>query len=133
MHEPETVAFIPAWNAKKLAQWARALASGVTGLQLVRHGQGQSHFMLVRSTDDFYEGIVLGQLPQRQMIFGKDDNGEPALKPVPEKKKSPQRRSIDLSDGELDQVLARWARDESAFDLPFITAVHLRDGNEQRK
>ena len=131
MHTPETVALIPDWNARKLAQFQRATAE-FPNLQLVRHGQGQSHFMLVHSTEDFYEGVVIGQLPQVQLqLVGPP--GRQEKKHVPEKKKDPSRRSIDLSDEQIDQVLERWAGGDTALDLPFVECVWDRQGQEQRK
>jgi hypothetical protein len=131
MHSPETISLIPTWNDRKLAQFERA--AGLMGnLQLIRHGQGQSSFMLVHSSDDFYEGIVIGQLPQEQFhLTGPATKRERVQ--VAEKKKHPKRRSIDLSDEQIDLVLERWAEGDTALDLPFVDRVWCKDGKEHRK
>ena len=46
----------------KISQWER-FSTVQAGLQLVRNGRGRSTFMLVKSTDAFYEGVLIGQLP----------------------------------------------------------------------
>lgn len=138
MLSPETQALIPAWNARKQAQWER-IASAMPGLQLVTSGEKGSTYMLVCSqtrgpdldhdgAPGFYEGVVIGRLPQLVYEFKRGRAGQQIKVEVPEHEKPIQKRAVDLSDDELDQVIAGWKAGKSALELPFVLAVWGRDG-----
>jgi len=116
MFDADTKATIPGWNARKLEQWER-ISSTQPGLQLVRHGEGLSTFTLVCSRDGFYDTVIIGQLPSIQMhrVREKADGGiVRALRPVVDRLKSPDKRTIDLSDVQIDAILAQWAKGKRA-------------------
>lgn len=141
MLSDEVAAEIEDWSARKFAQWERVAktvdpAAAGAHLQLARHGQEKSTFMLVFSSDDFYEAVVFGQLPQvhkvpknpKRPVTRQSDWREAA-----EHEKPRAKRRIDLSDGEIDQVLAKWRGGVTALGLPFVTSVWRRDGEEVAK
>ena len=128
MFEPEVAAEIPEFCARKAQQKARleawAAANGFEGLQFARAGEQGTQYMVTCSTFDgqFYESAVYGQLPQRvQEAYGNPNR--PRYRSVPEDKKPLTHRRFDLTDAELDQVMARWAARQSALSLPFLTFV----------
>jgi hypothetical protein len=137
---PEHAALLPLWNRRKQAQWER-IAGAMPGLQLVTSKPRGSSFMLVCSeiapeggdTDQdgkpgFYEGIVIGRLPQVVYAHTKGRVGQIISTPLPEHLKPLKKRGVDLKDEEIDQVLACWKEGRSALDLPFVSAVWGRDG-----
>lgn len=123
MLTPDALAQLPQWKARKAAQWER-IATVLPGLQLVRYGEQQSAHMLVYSTDDLYEGVIYGRLPKQRV---KPPRGpRPAETVIVEK-------LIDLTDEQIDAVLARWQAKRSALDLEFIEAVWDRDGRRKTR
>jgi len=123
MFSPETIALIPDFKARKLAQWER-VKDKVHGLQLAQSGEAGTEFMLTCSTHDgtFYESIVFGALPQIVLEpYGSPRN--PRYRDVPEAKKPLDKRGVDLSDAQLDTILALWEKGQSAFALDFVASV----------
>jgi hypothetical protein len=121
---PETKALVPAWKARKKAQWER-VAGSIHGLQLATSGEAGTHYMLTCSfhDDSFYESIVFGQLPEVVLeAYGSPLN--PMYRDMDELKKPLDKRLIDLADDQIDQVLARWKEGQSAHDLPFLLFTH---------
>lgn len=130
MLEPATIPTLPDWKARKDTQWNR-ISGTMSGLQLIRSRQSRTQYMLVCSTDAFYEGVVIGQLPEQVIkVYGSALN--PRQRWATEDEKPPEKRGIDLSDGEIDQVLARWAKGATAATLPFVGAVWDRSGKMKR-
>jgi len=139
MFNTETIGQISAFKAKKQAQWERVAPVVVTDegkpklvgmpLQLVTFGDRGSKFMLTYSAPHFYESIIFGQLPE--VVLEAGPRG--MLVAIPESQKPLESRGIDLSDGELDAVLAAWVQRRSALTLPFITTVWGSDGKERVK
>lgn len=120
---PDALAQLPSWKARKQAQWER-VAGTLPGLQLVKYGDHQSTVMLVYSADDFYEGVIFGRLPKQ---WTKPKRGpRPAETVIVEK-------LIDLSDDQIDSILLRWMRGQSALDLDFVEAVWGRDGKPKAR
>lgn len=109
---------IPLWKARKAAQWER-IAGNLPGLQLVRYGEMGSSCMLTYSVEGFYESILIGRLPQQIK--------RPARGPRPAETVITETL-IDLTDDQIDVVLACWQQKRSAAGLPFIEAVWGRDG-----
>ena len=115
MLSDDTKAEISSWNARKLAQWELVAPKavdgkvvGLEGLQLARFGEAKSSFMLTYSTADFYESVVIGQLPQVHNV--PKNPKRPAIKasdwrPASEAEKPRTKRRIDLSDREIETVL----------------------------
>lgn len=129
MFSEETAASIPAWIARKQAQWALAVASGVAGLQLVRSGEQRTAFMMIRSTDDFYEGVIIGQLPQIETRI--DSRG--TVYEVPNAAKKRDNREIDLSDAQVQSIIDLWSENKSALTLACVSSVFLQNGSEQKR
>lgn len=120
---------IAAWKLAKATQFERALEAH-PGLTLVRYGKAGLIYMLVKSTDTFYEGVVFGQPPMRVPVVeraGRRAHTRDAL----EHEKPVEKRAVDLSDSEIDQILALWAQEKTARDLPFVSGVYGRDGKRQ--
>jgi len=119
-YSPETRAEYPEFIKRKAAQWAR-ITEAIPGLQAARTGD---QFMLTYSPHDesTYESVIFGQLPQVvQEAYGSRLN--PMYRDVANDKKSFEDKRIDLSDAELDQVVAQWKAGKSALELPFVEAV----------
>ena len=108
---------------RKTVQWGK-FSNALPHLQLIQAGD-HAQFMLVYSTEEFYEGIVIGQLPRIQ-IAGKG-------RIVPEAQRRAENQRIDLSDDQIDAVLVYWEDGKSALELPFIKSVWNREGREVRK
>lgn len=122
---------ISAFKARKTAQWER-VAGSMPGLQFVSSGERGTQFMIVRSTDDFYEGVVIGQLPHVVMeTYGPPAN--PRRRAMPNDKKPLDKRDIDLTDDQIDKVLACWRNEQSALGLPFVQAVYDLSGLPRTK
>ena len=131
MFSPEVQASIPTFKAKKQAQWER-VKDQIHGLQ---HAvTGETEFSLTCSTHDgaFYESIIYGQLPQVHLEAYGNPN-RPKYRDVPEAKKPFEKRAIDLSDAQIDLVLALWDKQQSAFALDFIAAVWGPGGKRHLK
>jgi len=135
---PEHQALTPEWKSRKDAQWER-IAGAMPGLQLVATRKKGSSYMLVCSRTQgpdldgdgapgFYEGIVIGRRPQLVYEQKKGRAGQNISIPMPEHRKPIEKRGVDLSDEEIDQVLAAWKVGRSALGLPFVSAVWGRDG-----
>lgn len=131
MLAPETAAIVDLWIARKNAQW-KEVEGTMPGLQLIRSGPLQSSFMLVCSTDDFYDGVMIGQLPQTQTEVVRRAP-KLQIRDVPERRKLIDRRSIDLSDSQISQIVAGWRNGCSALELPFVIAVWGRDGQVRQR
>lgn len=133
MFSPATAALIPDWKARKLAQWER-VKDQLSGLQLAQSGESGTEFMLTRSTHDgsFYEGLVFGQLPQ-VLLEAYGSPQRPRYRDVPEAKKPIDKRPIDLTDDQIDQVLALWDKQQSAFSLDFVVSVWGPGGKRHDK
>lgn len=128
---PDIARLIPAWKARKKAQWER-IAGAVPGLQLVVKGD-QYTLACHRDEDgdgkpEFYEAIVIGQLPKTVIERVRLPGNRFGRKPMPEHRKPLRKRAVDFTDAQIDQVLERWALSRSAFDLPFVAAAVGRDG-----
>lgn len=121
MLTPDARAQLPLWKSRKAAQWER-IAGTLPGLQLVKYGEAGSSYMLTYSRDEFYESILIGRLPQQVR--------RPARGPRPAETVITETL-IDLTDEQIDAVLARWQRKRSAVDLDFIEAVWDRDGKRR--
>jgi hypothetical protein len=132
---PDHARQLPLWKARKDAQWDR-IAGTMPGLQLVTTREGGNQYMLVchrpadeeRGVPEFYEGVVIGQLPLVVIERTRLPGGRTGRKAMAEHKKPIHKRGIDLSDEEIDQVLACWRVGRSALSLPFIAQVQGRDG-----
>lgn len=113
----DTEAFV----AKKKAQWER-ISSAQPGLQLVRYGKLKATFMLVKSVEGFYEGVVIGQVDNEKRVAAQAGRRVHYRK-AREDEKPVERRAVDLGDAQIDQVLAQWAAGQSAVSLPFVGNV----------
>ena len=133
MFSPETAALIPAHKAKKTAQWERA-KDRIPGLQLAQSGEAGTEFVITCSTHDgaFYESIVFGALPQI-VLRASGPRRNPTYRDVPDAEKPLDKRAVDLSDAQIDQVLALWEKKQSAFSLDFVTSVWGPDGKRHVK
>lgn len=117
---------IAEFKERKAAQWSR-ISDEMTGLQCVSSGAHGTQIMVVLSSETHYEGVVIGQLSHVVMeTVGSPMN--PRKRHIPDDRKPLDKREIDLSDDQLDQVVARWKAGQSARSLPFISAVFGRDG-----
>lgn len=123
MFSPEIESIIPEWKAKKDAQWAH-FQDTLHGLQLATSGDRGTHYVMVCSPHDgsFYEGVVFGQLPQVVLEeYGSRLNRR--YRDMADDKKPPDKRSIDLSDDQIAQVIECWRNRQSATSLPFIECI----------
>lgn len=122
---PQVSDVLTAWRAKKNAQWER-VNGFIPGLQLVC-ARKQTQYMLVCSRDDFYEGALIGQIPVEHVI-----NKGTALRPrkhvATEAEKPINKRGVDLTNNQIDELLAQWERGLTALSLPFVPAVWDRSG-----
>jgi hypothetical protein len=121
-------ATLSTWEAKKMAQWQR-IAGRIPGLQLVRSGEAKSSFMLVCSTESFYEAVLIGQLEQveREMLSGAS-MFNPVYRDKHNSVKAIHRQAVDLSDEEIEAVVTQWGTGNSVARLPFVTTVWGIDG-----
>lgn len=126
MLSSETVAELPNFLAETEAQWSR-FSGAIPGLQCIRSGDSGSQVMLVYSTDDLYEGVVIAQLPHVVMQRSGSPRN-PVLRPAPESKKPHDKRAIAMSDEEVAQVIEAWRSGRSALDLPHVSHVYDRSG-----
>jgi len=115
------------WRALKQAQFER-IAATQPGLQLVNYGTNQSVFMLVKSTPDFYEGLIIGQIPQRDRMTTEQIGRRTYHRKMRVDELLPERRSVDLVDTQVSEVLERWAKNQSAIGLEFVTCVFDASG-----
>jgi hypothetical protein len=133
MLSPAVQAEVPAFKAKKQAQWERVKDS-LHGLQLAVSGEVGTHFVLTCSPhdDSFYESIVFGQLPSVVLeMYGSPLN--PMYRDIEEAKKPFEAGRIDLTDDQVDAVITAWRAGQSALSLPFIAAVYGIDGQKRVK
>lgn len=162
MLTPEAAAEIPDWNARKLAQWENVrpevesfapeeivsedgevqvveapppIVHGIRGLQLARHGEGKSTFMLTMSRGNFYESILFGQLPQIHRVPKNPSASARRDRPehwreATEDEKPRDKKRIDLTDEQIDAVLAVWVKGITALTLAFVESVWRADGKE---
>lgn len=123
MFSVETTALIPAFKARKLAQWER-VKDTLAGLQLAQAGEGGCEFMLTCSPHDgqFYESVVFGALPQI-VLEPYGSPARPKYRDAPEAKKPIDKRGVDLSDDQIDTILALWGKGQSSFALDFVASV----------
>ena len=138
MFSPETVSEIPAFVERKLAQWDRIKPTVEDGklsghpLELVRTGESKTQFMLTYNSEGFYESVIVGQLPQVHKV--PVSKYKPGLFRDAKPEELPRfKQRIDLSDAEIDSVIALWAKGQSALPLAFVPSVWCRDGNEYLK
>lgn len=126
------------WNERKLGQFQRmaAIPALQPYLHLTRSGEKQTQFMVRFETPEFCESILIGQLPQMHEI-SKLKNRRPEkpedVRQATEEEKPRFKQRIDLTDDQIDAVLARWAGNESVLkppQLPFIKSVWKKDGKE---
>jgi hypothetical protein len=142
---PAVKAEVPLWIAKKLAQWERfrpvvetgqggvPIVRGLDGLQLSRHGEDKTLFTLTYAAEGFYESVTMGQLPQRHRVpksRHRETRSEADWRDATEEETPLFKRRIDLSDAQIEEVLACWTHGKTALDLPFIGSVWRRDGKE---
>lgn len=128
-----------AFNAKKGAQWERVIDAGHvtpvegTHLHLAREGEGQSKWMMTWSSEPFYEGVMFGQLPESfpiatgavRLVKGERQT---EFREATEAEKPLYYRSLDLTNDEIDAVLALWKQNCSAIELRFVDCVLKNDG-----
>lgn len=133
MFAPDTQAKIPEHVVRKLAQWEK-IKDKIPCLQMARSGEAGTEFTLICSAHDgsFYESIMFGALPQI-VLEAVGPTRAPRYRPVPENKKPIDKRAVDLSDDEIDQVLALWEKKQSAFSLDFVGSVWGPDGKRHVK
>lgn len=91
--------------------------AGIPGIQLVVTGH---QVMLVRSTDDFYEGVVVLQLPH-VVIERTGSRKNPVRRDMANANKPFEKRDIGLDNHTIDAILAAWSRDESAMTVDGVT------------
>lgn len=115
------------WRALKTAQFERASAAE-PGLQLINYGANRAIFMLVKSTPDFYEGVIIGQIPHRDRLTTEQIGRRVHYRKMRTEEAPAERRSVDLVDSQISQVLERWAKNQSALGLEFVPCVFDRDG-----
>lgn len=128
MFSPAVEAVIPDWKAKKQAQWD-AFKDAMPGLQLAVSGQKGTQYTIVCSPHDgsFYEAVVIGQLPQIVLEqYGSRLN--PRMRDMADAKKPYDKKSINLTDNQVAQIIATWKEGRSALTLPFVEAVSGADG-----
>lgn len=117
---------IEAFVARKLAQ-CRAVANRTPGLQIIVSGERRSQIMLVISTDDRYEGVVVGQLPH--VVVERTTGGKNVGRRfAPEHKKPFEARAVDLTDEQVDAIVAAWVSGRSALTVPAVTHVYDKHG-----
>jgi hypothetical protein len=117
---------LAAFRAATDAQWKR-IAATMTGLQLISAGESGSQVMLVISRADFYEGVVIAQLPH-VVIERVGSRRNPTRREAPNERKPFDKRQIMLTDAEIDAILARWRDGRSAIGLPGVPQVQDANG-----
>lgn len=124
----EIESIVPAWKEMKDRQWA-AFKNAMPGLQLMVSGPKATQYTLVCSAHDetFYEAIVFGQLPQ-VVLESHGSRLNPRIRDMAEDKKPYDKKSIDLYDDQIEQVINAWKNGRSALTLPFVEAVRGADG-----
>lgn len=114
------------WITVKRAQWDR-ISGHHPGLQLIRYGHKGSTFMVVKSTPQFYEGVVFGKLRDTMNVEIRKGPRR-YTRPATEQEKPVERRAVDLVDSEIQGILDGWAKGKSALSLPFVPYIYDRDG-----
>jgi hypothetical protein len=125
MLAPEVRAEIPAFTAKKAAQWER-VKDALPGLQLAITGEGGNQAMLTYSPHDesFYESIIFGQLPHLWLEeYGSSLN--PMYRDADDTKKPFSHQRADMTDAQIDAVIALWRTKQSALSLDFVPYVYV--------
>ena len=123
----EARARLPWFRVHTDAQWLR-VKDAMPGLQFIRSGEGGSQAMLVRSVPDFYEGVVIGQLPQVHLVpTGSRKN--PVLQDAPNDRKPIEKREIMVDDTTIDAILHGWNRGMSAKGVVGVALVYGAHGN----
>ena len=115
-----------AFIAKKQDQWER-VSSAQVGLQLTRYGASKSTFMLVKSDEGFYEGVLIGQLPTVKRVSVQKGR-RVHHREMREDEKPAERRAVDLDDEQSDDILYCWAEGNSALRLPFVSCAWNAEG-----
>ena len=111
---------------KKLRQ-SQKYMKRIPGIGTIISGPFGTSFMMFVSTDAFYEGVIVGQWPQKvQRRVGKGVTRRMA--DVPEDQKPFDKRAIDFSDAMIERVIECWEEGRSALHLDFVDAVCNRDG-----
>lgn len=80
--------------AKKTAQWER-IAGTQPGLQLVQSGKTQA-FTLIKSVDEFYEGVLIGQIASVKRVAEKVGK-RTHYRVLREDEKAVDKRGVDLT------------------------------------
>lgn len=125
MSEGDTVS-LSDWVTVKRAQWDR-VAGHHPGLQLICYGHKGTVFMIVKSTPQFYEAVVFGQIPVAMNVEIRKGPRR-YTRPATEQEKPVERRAVDLVDSEIQGILDGWAKGKSALSLPFVPYIYDRDG-----
>jgi hypothetical protein len=120
---PEAAEGSVEFQERKAAQWEKFAGPG---LQLVRSANN-SQWMLVCSTDGFYEGVVIGQLERKQTETKMRARKKVSVE-ISNAKKAIENRGIDLTDEQIEKVLDCWMSGKSAKSLKFVACVWGRDG-----
>ena len=121
-----SISDLPAFTARMDEQWAR-VAKAIPGLQFIRSGERGSQCMLVCSIDDFYEGVVIGQLEHVAFKV----SGPPhrlSRKAIPNASKPVDKRGFEFSPAQIDSVINAWRHGDTAKNLPFVVIAVDRDG-----
>lgn len=117
---------IAAFVARKIDQCER-VQSRTPGIQIIVSGEMRSQIMLVTSTDAMYEGVVVGQLPH--VVVERTTGGKNVGRRfAPEHKKPFEARAIDLTDEQVDAIVAAWVSGRSALTVPAVTHVYDKHG-----
>lgn len=110
--------------ARKVEQWER-VSKKWPSLGMVRSGERGTQFMLIWSTNEIYEGVIFGQLAHKAP---RAQGRRRAAADMPNEKKPVERRGIDLTDAQIDQVVKCWQNNKSALSLDFVPGVWGQDG-----
>lgn len=107
--DPDAIA---AFRARKRAQWDR-IAGTLPGLGMVQAGEQRTQFALVYAGHGREEQVIYGQLPHT-VIEHQGTGPFRRRAAVPDARKPIEKRAIDLSDDEIDAVLAAWRNGAAA-------------------
>lgn len=127
MAEDDRTIDLEDWRAIKTAQFER-FAPTQPGLQLINYGTNQSIFMLVKSVPGFYEGVIIGQIPQRDRMTTEQVGRRVHHRKMRPDEMPPERQPVDMIDSQVSKILERWAENQSAIDLDFVPCVFDADG-----
>lgn len=125
---------LAAFKVAKEEQLAWALASGLPGLQSAVTNRT---YALTMSHNDFYETVLIGQVPRDQIegVKGRDEKGKRTFTSslVPEARKERKNKAIDLTDEQVVEILDLWSELRSCLSLPFVASVWGHDGERTPK